>query len=82
MRIDDFRWDEKVAKWRYTAYFNQKPGENATVSDRVDLRQAVVVEKLESELITLCEAVDFRVQFLTRTLAKVTSKRVARCGTE
>lgn len=82
MRIDDIRWDEETGKWRYTAYFNQKPGENATVGDRVDLRRNVVVEKLESELITLCEAIRFRVQFLTRTLNKVTNKRVARCGTE
>lgn len=82
MRIDDFRWDEKVGKWRYIAYFNQKPGENATVSDRVDLRHSVTVEKLEGELITLCEAVRFRVLFLGRTLNKVANKRVARCGTE
>jgi hypothetical protein len=81
MRIDDIRWDEDAGRWRYSAVFNQKPGENATVGDRNDLRRSVVVEKFEGELITVCEAIDLRVKFLRRTLAKVRRNRSARCET-
>lgn len=79
MRVDGFEFDPNKQEWLYTFVFEQKPGENQTVGDRIDLRQPVVIKKFETELLTACEAIPLRVQFLQRALNGSRSKFTSIC---
>ena len=64
MRVDSYHFDEIRQEWVYSFVFEQKPGENMTVGDRIDLRAPVLIMKFERELITVCEAIPLRITFL------------------
>ena len=68
MRVDGLDFGPQIQKWIYTFVFEQKPGENMTVGDRNDLRSGVVITKNEDELLTVCEAIPLRIDFLERAL--------------
>lgn len=68
MRIDSLEFNNESQEWEYTAIFRKKPGENATVGDRNDLRRSVVVNRPESQLGTIADVLPLRVDFLTRAL--------------
>lgn len=68
MKVDGLHFDPALRMWVYTFVFHQKPGENATVGDRIDLREPVTITKAESELLTVCEAIPLRVTFLQQAL--------------
>ena len=68
MRIEALNFDTIKQEWRYSAVFRRKPGENATVGGRNDLRRDVVIDRLESELATFAEVIPIRIDFLQTAL--------------
>jgi hypothetical protein len=68
MRIEELNFDTQAQEWIYSAVFRKKPGENATVGGRSDLRRNVTVKRKESQLARYNEVLSIRVSFLQRAL--------------
>ena len=79
MRIQTANFDPASLQWIYSARFKQKPGANATVGDRIDLRRSVVVSKAENNLLTACEAIPLRIQFLVEALNTSRRRQSTHC---
>lgn len=80
VRIDAVEFDVSLQKWVYTSHFQQKPGENMTVGDRIDLKESVVLRHTEDDLVTVCEAIPIRIDFLEQSLLRSTNLRDSVCG--
>ena len=82
MRVDGVEFDPFIQKWVYTFIFSQKPGENMTVGDRIDLKEGVVLKKTEDDLITVCAAIPLRIDFLNNALLRSRNTRNGTCTDE
>lgn len=79
LRVDRAIYNRESGEWEYTFFFKQRPGESMTVGDRIDLKENVIFKKAESELVGICDALELRVDYLTKSLDSANRKAQNLC---
>ena len=79
-RVDDIKWDKINNQWVYYIIVRPRPERSSTVGDRGDLTHDVVMNFIEFQLCTVCEAISLAVSFLNLALVRARWRRQAYCS--